>query len=80
MVAVVHPDRWKTRRHERLAVLQQIRRGEAVGFSDPMWLASHHVDSKYVRMLPSGLAEISAEEAAEWRAFLGSTASFTPNG
>ena len=50
--------------HERLAALQRIRRGEAVGFSDPMWLAPHHVDDEYLRMLPRGPAEVSVEEAA----------------
>ena len=34
-------------RHERLAVLQRIQRGDAVGFSEPMWLAPHHVDEQY---------------------------------
>ena len=52
-------------RHERLAVLQRIQRGDAVGFSDPMWLAPHHVDDQYFAMLPTGSTEISAEEAAE---------------
>ena len=52
-------------RHERLAVLQRIQRGDAVGFSEPMWLAPHHVDEQYVAMLPAGAAELSAEEADE---------------
>jgi hypothetical protein len=52
-------------RHERLAVIQRIRRGDAVDFSEPMWLAPHHVDDQYLAMLPTGPAEISAEEAAE---------------
>jgi hypothetical protein len=51
--------------HERLAVLQRIRRGEAVGFSDPTWLAPHHIDGDYFRMLPGGRTEVSAEEALE---------------
>ena len=34
-------------RHERLALLQRIRRGDAVSFSEPMWLAPHHVDDQY---------------------------------
>ena len=41
-------------RHERLAVLQRILRGDAIGFSEPMWLAPHHVDEQFL-----------AEEAAE---------------
>lgn len=52
-------------RHERLAVLQRIKRGDAVGFSEPMWLAPHHVDDQYFAMLPTGAAELSAQEADE---------------
>ena len=51
-------------RHERLAVLQRIKRDEKVSFSEPMWLPRHHVDDRYVAMLPRGHAEISAEEVA----------------
>ena len=52
-------------RHERLAVIQRIQRGEAVGFDDPAWLAPHQVDREYFEMLPGERTEISAEEAAE---------------
>ena len=52
-------------RHKRLAVLQRIQRGDAVSFSEPMWLAPHHVDKQYFAMLPAGAAELSAEEAVE---------------
>jgi len=52
-------------RHERMAVLQRILRGDAVGFSEPMWLAPHHVDEQYFAMLPTGATEISAGEADE---------------
>ena len=52
-------------RHERLAALQRIKRGDPVGFSEPMWLAKHHVDDRYFEMLPRGETEITAEEAAE---------------
>ena len=38
-------------RHERLALLQRIRRGHAVSFSEPIWLAPHHVDDQYFAML-----------------------------
>ena len=51
--------------HERLAVLQRIKRGEDVSFSEPMWLARHHVDEQYFAMLPKGATEISAGEEAE---------------
>jgi hypothetical protein len=52
-------------RLERLTVMQRIRRGDAVGFSDPEWLQPHQVDAQYFKMLPRGLTELSAEEAAE---------------
>jgi hypothetical protein len=52
-------------RLERLAVLQRIQRGDAVGFSKPMWLAPHHVDKQYYAMLATGSTEISADEARE---------------
>jgi hypothetical protein len=51
--------------HERLAVMQRVLRGDAVGFSQPMWLAPHHVDDLYFAMLPNGRSEITAEEDAE---------------
>ena len=51
--------------HERLAVLQRIKRGDDVSFSEPMWLARHHVDEQYFAMLPKGETEISAAEDAE---------------
>ena len=51
--------------HERLAVVQRIRRGDPVGFSEPMWLAKHHVDDRYGEMLPREESEISAEEVTE---------------
>ena len=50
--------------HERLVVVQRIKRGDHVSFSQPMWLARHHVDDRYVAMLPRGQTEISAEDAA----------------
>ena len=52
-------------RHERLAVMQRIRRGDAVSFDDPEWLLPHQVDTAYFKMLPGGLTEISAAEASE---------------
>jgi hypothetical protein len=49
--------------HERLAVVQRIKQGEDVSFSQPMWLARHHVEDRYIAMLPRGQTEITAEEA-----------------
>jgi hypothetical protein len=52
--------------HERLAVVQRIKRGDGddVSFSQPMWLARHHVDDRYIAMLPRGETEITTDEAA----------------
>jgi hypothetical protein len=50
--------------HERLAVVQRIKRGDDISFSQPMWLARHHVDDRHVAMLPRGQTEITAEDAA----------------
>ena len=40
-------------------------------FSQPMWLAPHHVDDGYVAMLPRGETEITAEEAAVLKGVFG---------
>ena len=50
--------------HERLAVVQRIKHGDDVSFSQPMWLARHHVEDRYVAMLPRGQTEMTAVEAA----------------
>jgi hypothetical protein len=63
-------------RHERLAVIQRIQRGEAVGFSEPMWLASHHVDEQYFGMLPKGATEMSVEDATELARIFGKNGEF----
>jgi hypothetical protein len=44
--------------------VQRIKRGDVVGFSEPMWLARHHVDDRYFARLPRGQTEFTAEEAA----------------
>ena len=58
-------------RHEQLAVIQRIQRGEAVSFDDPAWLSPHQVDREYFEMLPGGRTETSAEEAAELAGIFG---------
>ncbi len=50
--------------HERLALLQRITRGDAISFSEPVWLARHHVDDRYFAMLPRAETEITAQEEA----------------
>ena len=52
-------------RHERLAALQRIKRGDPITFSEPMWLAKHHVEDRYFEMLPRGETDLTAEEVAE---------------
>ena len=59
--------------HERLAVVQRIKRGDDVSFSQPMWLARHHVDDRYVAMLPRGHTEISAEDVVALERIFGKT-------
>ena len=51
--------------HERLAVLQHIQRGEAVGFGKQQWLQPYQVDAAYFGMLPKGTTELTSEEVAE---------------
>jgi len=58
-------------RHERLAALQRIKRGDPVGFSELMWLAKHHVEDRYFELLPRGETEITAEEAAKLACIFG---------
>jgi hypothetical protein len=62
--------------HERLAVMQRVVRGDAVSFSDVMWLAPHHVDDQYFAMLPSGRTEITAEEEVELARLFGKRGEF----
>ena len=50
--------------HERLAVVQRVRRHENVSFSKPMWLAPHHVEERFTAVLPKGVTTITAEETA----------------
>jgi hypothetical protein len=52
-------------RHERLAAMQRITRGGAVGFSEVQWLPSHRVDERYFKMLPTGSTELTAEDEKE---------------
>lgn len=51
-------------RHERLAIMQRIKRGDDVSFSEPAWLPRHHVDDRYFAMLPRGHTEVTAQEVA----------------
>ena len=51
--------------HERLGVMQRLRRGEALVFLEPEWLQPFHVDDHYSKLLPLPGTAISASEAAE---------------
>ena len=46
--------------HERLAVLQRIQRGEALGFGKQQWLQPYQVDAAYFGMLPKGTTELTS--------------------
>jgi hypothetical protein len=52
--------------HERLAVLQRIKRGDyELSFSQPMWLAQHHVDDRFVGMLPEGQTDLRGRSSPQ---------------
>jgi hypothetical protein len=52
-------------RHEQLAVLQRITHIDGISFSEPLWLPRHHVEDRYVRMLPRGQTELTGQEIAQ---------------
>jgi hypothetical protein len=60
-------------RHARLAVMQRIRRGDAVGFSEAEWLRPSQFDLAYFKMLPTRATEVSATEDAELTRIFGKT-------
>jgi hypothetical protein len=64
--------------HERLAVLQRIKRGDAVSFSEPIWVASYHVEECYVKMLPGKRTEVTAEEVADLSRIFGKDGKLPP--
>ncbi len=64
--------------HERLAVLQRIKRDDAVSFSQPVWLASYHVDECYLKMLPGKRTEVTAEEVADLSRIFGKDGELPP--
>ena len=66
--------------HERLAVVQRIKRNENVSFSKPMWLAPHHVEDRFAAVLPKGVTAITAEETAVLSRILARTANFLQQG
>jgi hypothetical protein len=58
-------------RRERLAVIQRIRRTPALSFAPPEWLPPDAIDDTLLRLLPSGVTTIMAEEAAMLAAVFG---------
>lgn len=58
-------------RLERLCVIQRIHRGDSVHFGPHEWLDEEQIDDVYFQLLPTGMSEISAEEAAELAAIFG---------
>ena len=51
--------------HDRLAVLQRIQRGDALGFGKQQWLQPYQVDVAFFSMLPKGTTELTSEEVVE---------------
>ena len=51
--------------HERLGLVQRIRRRDPVVVSMPEWLLPDQIDEAYVRLLPTGAREITAKEEQE---------------
>ena len=64
-------------RHERLAVMQRIRHGDAVSLSDPIWLEPHHIDGDDFRMLPGSRTEVSAREDRKLQRVFGKNGELT---
>lgn len=57
--------------HERLGLVQRLRRPDPIVLGMPEWLMPDQIDEAYVQLLPSGASEISAEEIAELAVIFG---------
>jgi hypothetical protein len=57
--------------HERLAVMQRLRRASVVTFAEVEWLTNEQVEEAYFKLLPTGRSEITAEEAHELAVIFG---------
>jgi hypothetical protein len=52
-------------RHERVGLVQRIRRRDPLSLTSPEWLTAEQIDETYSRLLPSRTGEITADEVAE---------------
>jgi hypothetical protein len=57
--------------HERLAAMQRLRRADVGTFAEVEWLTQDQVDDTYFRLLPTGVTEITVEEAHELAVIFG---------
>jgi hypothetical protein len=58
-------------RHERVGLVQRIRRRDPLTLTSPEWLTAEQVDWTYSSLLPSRKSEITIEEIAELSAVFG---------
>ena len=58
-------------RHERVGLVQRIRRRDPLSLTSPEWLTAEQIDEKYSCLLPSRKSEITADEIAELSAVFG---------
>jgi hypothetical protein len=52
-------------RHERVGLVQRIRRRGPLTLTSPEWLTAAQIDERYSSLLPSRKSEITADEIAE---------------
>jgi hypothetical protein len=52
-------------RHERVGVVQRIRRRDPLNLTSPEWLTAEEIDETYSSLLPSRKSELTIEELAE---------------
>jgi hypothetical protein len=58
-------------RHERVGLVQRIRRREPLILTSPEWLTAEQIDERYSSLLPSRKGEITADEIAELTSIFG---------
>jgi hypothetical protein len=58
-------------RHERVGLMQRIRRRDPLSLTSPEWLTADQIAETYSNLLPAKASEISIEEIAELSAVFG---------
>jgi hypothetical protein len=58
-------------RHERVGLVQRIRRRDPLSLTSPEWLTAEQIDETYSSLLPSRTSEITADEIAELASIFG---------